>query len=80
MGFGHAFETICCCLVAKSHPTHLQPCQVPLSVGFHRQEGGSKLTFPSPGDLPDSGIRPISLALAGAFVTNEILGKPHKHY
>ena len=30
--------------------------QVPLSMGFSRQEYWSGLPFPSPGDLPDSGI------------------------
>ena len=37
--------------------------QAPLSMGFPRQEYGSELPFPSPGDLPDSGIRPVSPAL-----------------
>ena len=39
--------------------------QAPLSMGFSRQEQWSGLPFPSPGDLPDPGIRPSSLALAG---------------
>ena len=30
--------------------------QVPLSVGFPRQEYWSRLPFPSPGDIPDPGI------------------------
>ena len=34
-----------------------------LSIGFSRQEYQSGLTFPSPGDLPDPGIKPGSLAL-----------------
>ena len=34
--------------------------QAPLSVGFSRQECRSGLPCPSPGDLPDSGIKPIS--------------------
>ena len=32
-------------------------CQAPLSIGFPRQEYWSGLLFPSPGDLPDSGIQ-----------------------
>ena len=39
---------------------------------FSRQEHWSGLPFPSPGDLPDSGIEPGSLAalaLAGGFFT-----------
>ena len=35
----------------------------PLSMGFPRQEYWSGLPFPSPGDLPDPGIEPGSLAL-----------------
>ena len=31
-------------------------CQAPLSMGFSRQEYWSRLPFPSPGDLPDTGI------------------------
>ena len=34
--------------------------QAPLLVGFSRQEYWSGLPCPSPGDLPDSGIEPIS--------------------
>ena len=36
--------------------------QTPLSLGFSRQEYWSGLPFPSPGDLPDSGIKPVSPA------------------
>ena len=46
------------------------PCQAPLSRGFSRQEYWSGLPCPPPGDLPDSGIEPVSLAssaLAGIF-------------
>ena len=32
-----------------------------------------KLSFPSPGNLPHSGIEPVSLALAGRFFTTEPL-------
>ena len=34
------------------------------------------LPFPSPGNLPDPGIKPISPALAGGFLTTEPPGKP----
>ena len=34
--------------------------QAPLSTGFSRQEHWSGLPFPSPGDLPKSGIKPTS--------------------
>ena len=45
-------------------------CQAPLSVGFSRQEYWSGLPCPLPGDLPDPGIKPVSLMspeLAGVF-------------
>ena len=35
----------------------------PLSMGFSRQEYGSGVPFPSPGNLPDSGMEPGSPAL-----------------
>ena len=35
-------------------------CQAPQSMGFPRQEYWSGLPFPSPGDLPDPGIKPVS--------------------
>ena len=37
--------------------------QAPLFMGFSRQEYWSGLPFPSPGDLPDPGTEPRSLAL-----------------
>ena len=50
-------------------------CQVPLSMGFSKQEYWSELPFPSPGDLPDPGIKLTSPALAGRFFTAEPPGK-----
>ena len=47
-------------------------CQIPLSLGFPRQEYLSGLPFPTPRDLLDPGIEPItsvSLGLAGGFFT-----------
>ena len=35
--------------------------QVPLSLGFSRQEYWSGLPFPPPGDIPDPGIEPCLL-------------------
>ena len=49
--------------------------QAPLSMGFSRQEYWSGLPFPSPGDLPDPGIKPASPALACGFFTTEPPGK-----
>ena len=68
-------------LVAKSCPTLATPwtvaCQAPLSMGFSRQRYWSGLPFPSPGDLPDPGIEPMTSALAGRFFTTEPQGSPH---
>ena len=38
-------------------------CQAPLFMEFSRQEYWNGLPFPSPGDLPNPGIKPRSLAL-----------------
>ena len=46
--------------------------QAPLSMEFSRQEHLSGLPFPTPGDLPNPGIEPMSLAppaLIGRFFT-----------
>ena len=53
--------------------------EAPLSMRFPKQEHWSGLPFPSPGDLPDPGIEPASLAspsLAGRFLTTVTPGKP----
>ena len=50
--------------------------QAPLSMGFDWQEYWSGLPFPPPGDLPSSGIKPTSPALAGGFFTTVPPGKP----
>ena len=50
--------------------------QAPPSMGFLRQEYGSGLPFPSPGDLPDPGIEQASPALAGGLFTSKPTGKP----
>ena len=47
----------------------------PLSVGFPRQEYSSGLPFPSPGELPNPGIEPVSPGLAGGFFTTEPPGR-----
>ena len=40
----------------------IEASQAPLSMGFPRQEHWSGLPFSPPGDIPDSGIEPMSLA------------------
>ena len=43
---------------------------------FYREEYWSGFSFPTPEDLPNPGIKPESLALAGRFFTTEPPGKP----
>ena len=69
----------CACVLSRF--SHVQLCvtswtiahQTHLPMGFSRQEyWQSGLPFPSPGDLPDPGIKPTSLmspALSGRFFT-----------
>ena len=69
----HAFKGTCAQLIS-----HVQVFaipwtatrQAPLSMGFPRQEYWSRLPFPTPGNLPAPGIKPmspVSLALKGRF-------------
>ena len=60
------------CSVAQLYPTLEAPwivaCLAPPSMNFARQEYWSGFPFPTPGDLPHPGIKPISPvfhALAG---------------
>jgi len=51
-------------------------------MGFSKQEFWSGLPFPTLGDLPNPGIKPMSLALASGFFTAEPPEKPvttHRH-
>ena len=45
--------------------------QAALSMGFPRQESWSGLPFPSPGDLPNPGIEPMSPELQADALTSE---------
>ena len=49
--------------------------QVPPSLGFSRQEYWSGLQFPSPGDLPNPGIKPGSPILQADALPSEPPGK-----
>ena len=50
-------------------------CPDPLSKEFSRQESWSRLPFPSPGDLPDPGIEPVTPALQADSLPTELPGK-----
>ena len=71
----------CRCLFAQwclilCDPVGSTAHQVPLSMGFPRQEYWRGLPFPSPGDLSHPWIEPASPALTGGFFTTEPPGKP----
>ena len=53
--------------------------QVPLSMGFPRQGYWSGLPFPSPGNLPDPGIEPMSPAVADGFFYPWATWEAQKH-
>ena len=74
-------RTLSCSVVSYSFVTPWTMArQAPLSVGFPRQEYWSGLPLPNPGDLPNPGIEPMSLAspaFVGRFFTTAPPGKPH---
>ena len=51
-------------------------CQAPLFMGLPRQESWSGLPFPSPGDLPNPGLKPLSPAWQVDSLPTELSGKP----
>ena len=51
-------------------------CRAPLSMEFSRQEYWSGLPFPSPGDLPDPGIKPRFPTLQADSLPFESPGSP----
>ena len=73
----------CCCLVTKLCPNLMTSWtvahQAPLPKGFPRQEYWSGLSFPSPGHLPDPGIKAVSPALVGGFLPLNHHGSPLLH-
>ena len=54
-------------------------CSLPGSslMGFSRQEDWSRLPFPSPGDLPEAGIKPVSPAWQADSLPLSHLGNPN---
>ena len=80
---------MCMCLL--SHFSRVQLCMIPwtvacqasVSMGFSRQELWSGLPCPPPGDLPEPGIKLMSLmspACTGRFFTTSATWEAiHKH-
>ena len=67
-----------CCRVQLFETPWAVACQAPPSMEFSRQEYSSGLPFPSPGDLPDPGIKPMSLIspeLQAGSLPSELPGK-----
>ena len=54
-------------------------CWAPLSMGFSRQQYWGGLPFPSPGDLPNSGMEPRSLALQADSLLSESPGASQRN-
>ena len=70
LNYFQAFSCFSCSVMSDSATPWTVAHQAPLSMGFSRQEYWSGLQFPSPEDLPDPGIEPVSAALAGGFFTS----------
>ena len=60
-------KLVCVCLLSHAQ-LFVNPwvvgCQAPLSMGFSRQKYWTRLPFPSPGALPNPGVKPTSLVSA----------------
>ena len=78
--FTASFSSVCVCSVIVQFFAALWTvaCQVPLSMKFSRQYYWSGLPFPTPGDLPDLGIKLKYPALAGGFFSTVPPGKPRR--
>jgi len=63
--------SVSCSVVSDSVTPQTVAHQVPLSMGFSRQEYWSRLPFLSLGDLPDPGIKPRSTALQADALPSE---------
>ena len=69
--------------MSDSLPPWTVAYQAPLSMEFSRQEYPSGLPYPTPGDLPNPGIEPESIAspaLAGRIFTLSYVGSPKITY
>ena len=77
-----------CMLICFSHVRLFDPmdyiaCQAPLSMWFSRQEYWSELPCPSPGDLPNPEIQPmssVSPVVTGRFFTRRAIREARSSY
>ena len=77
----HAAQVTQVCV--RTHPEEAAqdgPWQAPLSMEISRQEYWSGLPLPTPGNLPDPGIKLASPAVAGSFFNAAPPGKPNAVY
>ena len=65
---GGLIDKLCSTLATPWTVSH----QVPLSMGFSRQDYWNGLRLPSPGDLPNPGIKPWSPALQANSLPTEL--------
>ena len=73
--YGHTIVCMLSCLLCLTLRPHALVGQAPLSMEFSRQEYWSGLPFPSPGYLPNSGIKQESPALQVDSLPTELWGK-----
>ena len=70
---GEMYLYCVCSIVSRSFATlWTVACQAPLSLGFPRQEYWSGLPFPSAGDLPNPGIKPVSLGSPDRWILYQL--------
>ena len=79
--FKYPCDCVCVCVCVHTQSlSHVWLFATPWTVAhspvFPRQEYGSGLPFPPPGDLPNPRIEPGCSALAGRFFTTVPSGKP----
>ena len=58
--YKYLVKSVSCLVMSNSVTPWTVACQAPLSMGFSRQEYWGGLPFPSPEDLPNPGIKPMS--------------------
>ena len=72
-------ESVSCSVVSDSATPWTIACQASQSMEFSRQEYWSGLPCPSPGHLPNPGIRPGSPAWQADSLPSQSPGKPGNH-
>ena len=66
---------VSCSVMSDSAIPRTVVCQTPLSMGFSRQKYWSGLPFPSPGNVPNPGIKPRSPELQADALASETIGR-----